>query len=101
MGKLSPREIKRRRQEAGFARKGPRVKPANSSERSDAGYKVPKQHAFTLHLERNKAIVAEVGDAPKGTRQAVIRKLARQHGLAPKTVDHIARYFKTVKAKGR
>lgn len=90
---LSEQEIRDRQREAGHERLGPRVLPEDEEETSDAGYVA--RPMGTKHTRRNQGIVRQVAAAPKLERQKVVARLARKYDLSPKTIEHIARYFKT------
>lgn len=90
---LSPKEIRERQQEAGRSRLGPRIKPKKKAETSDAGY--VSKNIGTRNEKRNNIITKRVMNAPKVKRREVIEKLADQYDISTKTVEYVARYWKS------
>lgn len=86
---------RKRQQEAGYARRGPREVPSSAAETSDAGYRIPRAFESTRHLKRNQEIVRRVNGCRDNQRTKVIEALAEAHGISQSTVRHVARYFKT------
>lgn len=80
-------EIRKRQRAAGKASAGPRREPSKGDRVTPEGYVQPGKYKGSRHVERNREIVRARVEG------ATVKALARKYRLAPKTIEHIVRYF--------